>query len=375
MLALSLVAAGLIAQAPAPTVLSARSPAPLALLLVTPTGEPGRVSRSEALRALEAVLDTRTELRAVALDPSVNEACRGRLGCIVDATRSALSEASWLLVVTQITLEGEPDRVRALLLDLRALPLDPDEDAIDAASVRAEAREVATAEALRAVFARAFAGPFRPPLARAGRVRAQGRVRLAPTVPGALVHVDGRPVGTTGPGPTRIRGLAPGRHELRLTAPGRSPWAAEVEVASGPALLLEPELAPRPSARRDAVRAGLAIGGAATALAGGALLAVAFADASSDVKTACFTSRPDCAGGQGFASFGYDASADRPEDVNPSGLGPGPVGAALAVMGTGVALGALFEEGETPWWSLGLSVAAGGAVLGAALVLDGGDLP
>lgn len=369
-----------------PLVLSGSEPRPLALLLVTPTGEPGRISRSEAIRTVGEALESRTELFPEIVDPSVNEDCKGRLACIVRelraASRSRHDPARWLLVVTQITLEGEPDRASATLVDLRRAEGLVDsvfgtdaEVRLDEASARAGPVLLESSDELASYLTRALDGPFRAPLAERGDLRAKGRLRIEPSVPGAIVQLDGRALGAVGSGPTVINRVRLGVHELRITAAGAPPWETWLELsAHAPEASIRPELDASPG-RRSFLRPGLAVGGGVLAAAGAALVTWAILQAG-DVDTACFRSRPGCEEGTGFAGFGYDARASRPEAVDPEGIGVAPLGAALAIAGTGIALGALLEGGEgVPWWSLGLSVVAGGAVLSASLLLDEGRLP
>jgi hypothetical protein len=57
-----------------------------------------------------------------------------------------------------------------------------------------------------------------------------GGVDVTADVAGAVVSVDGRRLG---PAPARGEGLAPGRHVVRVEAPGRPPYELEIHVVPG----------------------------------------------------------------------------------------------------------------------------------------------
>lgn len=358
-------------------VLDAYAPDPVSLLLVTPTGESGRVSRSEAIRAVSASLAAHSRLSPVLSDPIVNEDCRGRLACIVRVLRSSRSEveAQWLLVVTQITLEGEPDRVSLTLVNIsRATPLIEGLDEaeaevrIDEASLRKPPSAVTDIGSFRELLDRAFRVDFRGAWLRSGHGPPRGSILLVGTPSGALVHVDERLVGTTSSDPsTRLERVARGVHRIRVSAYGTTTFETEVSVPERGSA--EVQMPPQGS---RGLRSGWIVGGGLLAAAGaGFLIGAAATDAQ--IRTACFSESPGCVGGASFVGFDYAPGASRPSDVDGGEVGMAPIGLGLGLAGMGIVLGALLEDGrDPPWWSAIAATAAGVAVFGAAVALDQG---
>lgn len=360
------------------SVLSATPSRPLEFLHVAPTGQPGRISRSDVLRTIEAGLKAHTVLRPNVVDPIVNEDCRGQLACIVRVvSEGGRGDPRWLLLLTQISLSGELDRVRLTLLDLRLareVLQDPfggePEVALARAEHRAEPRPVAGPDELAALFDEALLGPLSAPLGAAQALRPTGSLTLKGGEAGAVVRIDGSMVGVSGDGELLVDRVPLGPHEVELDYPGAGVWSSSFELSPDrPRVELRAER-PAPELGPASTRAWFVAGGGVLA-AGGAALLVAAAVTTESVSTACFEGAANCRPGSSFAGFGYDPSATDPRAVDPSGPGMAAVGLALATAGTGLAVGALFEDGEdVPWWSVGLSALAGGAAFGVAVALD-----
>jgi hypothetical protein len=93
-----------------------------------------------------------------------------------------------------------------------------------------------------------------------------GALRVSSNVPNALVVLDGMPVGSTtkaGP-PLELQKLRAGKHHLRITAEGRKPLEADVEVPRGLALPAHARLVvlpPRAAAYAQAIIGGVLLGG------------------------------------------------------------------------------------------------------------------
>ncbi len=365
-----------VAAAPV-TVLSGSTPEPVALLLLSPTGERGRVSRSDAIRTVEASLLRRTELSPTAVDPRIGADCRGKTNCIIRGLPPGDDgPVGWLLIVTLVSLEGSPDRASLVLIRLpRALPIDDDalEIALDGASHRATPSDISSSEAFARFVDAAIDGPLSAVLEQERAQRASGEVLLSRVPLGAVILVDGRPVGTAATADIRIERLRPGPHRIEV-APSTGPtWRSELEVGVGrvaPTVEVALDLDPRSRANRI----GVGIGGGALALGGAALVAVAAA-IERPVASACFSSVPGCESGTSFVRSGYDPSAPLSADVNRYGVPLVPLGAALAVTGAGIALGAWLEDRDIPWWSVGISTLAGAAVFGAAALAESGRMP
>jgi hypothetical protein len=105
--------------------------------------------------------------------------------------------------------------------------------------------------------------------------RAPATLVLA-TVSGAEVALDGALVGTAADGRLRLEGVAPGAHQVRVTAPGRGAWRRVVRLAPGAEVHLEAHL-PWRARPRETVNPLVWIGGgvALGALAGALALGVA----------------------------------------------------------------------------------------------------
>jgi hypothetical protein len=251
------------AQAPAQVIVM-QERVPFAFLLGTPTGEVGRTSSSEIIRLVTDLARRNTDFDVQLLDTNLMGECRGRLGCLTlkarrDYQRSELLDdrgqplpyrehvrrqreagqvyPKYLLVVSNVTLSGQADRMSAVLVNtdlaltfLHETPRDaPDwEDAAEArinsgAVVAPPARaQVATPEETEAFLAGLFTAAFRPAFEATGNWAPYGTLDLATTLSGAAIFLDDKPLGPTQAGLTRIEKVPPGQHVLR----GRAPRAA-----------------------------------------------------------------------------------------------------------------------------------------------------
>ncbi|MEO1228109.1 MAG: PEGA domain-containing protein [Myxococcota bacterium] len=355
-------------------------PDPIEILLVTPTGEGGRVSRSETIRALEDRLAEHTLLEPVLIDPTVNEDCRGRLACIVRSLgRRDDPTSKWLLVVTHITLEGEPDRVSLTLLDRvraarqvgRAGAAEA-EVRVDEAADRTSPVQVRDLDGLRSLLDRTFRVDFRSAWSESGHLPPRGSIVISGASKGALIDLDGRSLGTGDGQVVVIDRVRPGRHRVRVTAPGHPGLEQEVSVPSNGATEV---LVPWPQSSHARLRTGLTVASGVLAAAGVGLLVTA-AVTREDVRTACFDETPGCRGGSSFVGFGYDPDALQASEVDDGGMGWVPIGAALSGAGLALAVGTLLEEEERPpWWSMLGAVVVGGAAFGLAVGLDQARTP
>jgi tetratricopeptide (TPR) repeat protein len=93
-----------------------------------------------------------------------------------------------------------------------------------------------------------------------------GNLRVSSNVGDTAVVVDGKPVGRIidGKPPLEISDLPAGKHTLRLTARGRKPLDAEVEIPKGQALPVAAHLVvvpPRGAAWTQAILSGVVLGG------------------------------------------------------------------------------------------------------------------
>jgi hypothetical protein len=323
-----------------PSGIEASNRTPLPALVLSPSGEAGRVGTSELLRALDRALSRHGRLVASPIEAAAVSDCHGRLGCIVEALPAGTRRA---LVVSDLSAPNEPDLVFALLVDVPRALLARDhavrgraewqadlEAEIDASAVRVRSERVELArpeDALRffeTLIAR-WAALEPAELGPAGAVRIVG----APE--GLELELDDLALGRTQAGGTLLCGLAAGGHRVRVRGP-EGAWSAEIEVAPALTATLAAAL---PEAAR--FRTGLRVAGLGAAAAGVAFGALALLR-HSDQVTYC-AHPPNGAGscpGRGFSTL---------DDGGPGPL-VGPLGYSLVLTGAVWGLGPLLEDGE-----------------------------
>src|SRR5262245_3018210 len=138
----SLIAAADVDPGSGPIVLQERYP--LAFLLSTPTGEVANISSSDTIRMVSEIIDEHTNFFLQIAEAQVVTDCRGRLACLVrharpDYNREGLLLESgtvapfsehirdlrqrkavyprFMLILSNVTLPGQADRLSAVLLD------------------------------------------------------------------------------------------------------------------------------------------------------------------------------------------------------------------------------------------------------------------
>ncbi len=393
-------------------------PQPLSFLLSTPTGEIAAVNSSEIIRILDELFAAHTNLRPVLLDASLMDECRGRLVCLSlkarpDYRREALMTDSgelapfrehvdrlrrdgvvysrYLLVLTNVTREGQPDRMSALLVDTdQALALfhaadrrrdgweDDLEARVAASAVLAEVRrkEIPTAALARGFMNDLFTKTLRPPLEEAGYYEPYGALEITCDVEGAGISIDGTTVGVTQDEPIAVRRVRPGTHVIELTDPKHAPFTVSVLVERGQTAPVSVDLRAlenNPSRIADRI---VFWSGIALSVIGAGVLVAAVATQDRDLVTACFDEPGgDCSGGSAFTTLGARHADDTaPEDVNPRGLLLGPFGYSLIGAGATFTVGSLFEEDSAPWISLIAGLVIGGTAYGLSAALDGPHL-
>lgn len=93
---------------------------------------------------------------------------------------------------------------------------------------------------------------------------------IAASIDGAEIFVDGALVGVYRGEPVRLDDVAPGRHEVRVSAPGHLEWTRAANVQGGATLQLDAVLDPIPVASEPYVSPLVYIGGGIAILGGGA---------------------------------------------------------------------------------------------------------
>lgn len=387
-----------------------------AFLLGTPTGEVARTSSSEVIRLFSEVLRRETDFNAQVLDAAVMIECRGKLGCISLKARARdydpaarpsedgkllpyrehvrrLKEDKvpyprYLLVISNVTLEGEEDRMTAVLVDtdaaLQIFHEDPRKSSDWQDDVEARVTtsavlippikiNVRDADETRRFLERLVLEDFRRLFEQGGHWRPYGELTLVGPDPGLAIVIDGDTVGTTQGETTRILQVLPGSHRVGLTHPDYTPFQQDVTVTAGATTQVD---------ARPARVAGSAAGlhqvvfwtGVAASVAGAALVGYAFT-LPANVTTACFEGE-GCSSNSAFVSFGYDPQASLARDVNPSGVLVAPLGYSLVLTGAAFSLGTLFiGESEIPWLPVVLGLGAGVVAYGLSSALNGAGVP
>ncbi|MFO0726130.1 MAG: hypothetical protein U1E65_20270 [Myxococcota bacterium] len=372
------------AQAEEPKVLRLGDRLPLALVVGTPTGESAQARSSDVIRLISDHVREHTVFVTDPLEPTLLVECKGRLLCLLQKVQELGRVPRYLLVVSNVTRQGEADRISAQLLDVeRALDIvkrashtgDDWEAEVEASlndnSTTTGRATVAGASDAARVIQEWFSLRFQPVLEEAGFWEAWGEVIVETPLAGLEITVDGAPVGATLSGETHIQEVRAGPRQIVLEGPSVERFQAQLEVQRGVSVRLKPDLQVLGSAKD--VRTVVIIGGAVTAAVGLALSAVAIARHSGGLETYCFQgSAAGCSAGSGFESTSFSASkAAKLEPVNPSGLLLLPLGYSLLGAGASWSLGTLFSSSDdVPWIPLAIGAGIGIAAYGISAAVS-----
>ncbi len=409
---LALAAALLLAGAPDdPThLIAVQERVPFAFLLNTPTGGTARTSSSEIIRFVTDTLRRDTSFAVQLVDGDVVKTCQGELTCLVlasrrDYERSALLRpdgspipyrehvrrmaeresgyARYLLVLSNITVPDRPDRVSASLIDTDlALAEYHEADhsrpewkervetristaAMPKGTLRAEVD--GNADAAQFV-ERLVRQDFAPLFEASGHWQPYGSIDLVTDAEGLEIVLDGRSVGSTQGGRTRLTKLLPGTRAISVRHPDYTTVDTSVTVRRGEIATAKVDPILILSEADATIRPIVFYSGIGLAAVGVGLLVFAAVRQDGDVRTVCFDG--PCPSGR-FQTLGYDpnAAVADAESVNPNGVLVAPLGAALLTGGAAFTLGtSLFDE-SSPWWSVLAGVVAGGAVYGLSAAL------
>ncbi|MEO1334134.1 MAG: PEGA domain-containing protein [Myxococcota bacterium] len=373
---------------------------PMALVLSTPTGRQARVRSSEVIRIIDRHLRADTSLRLQPLSEDLVSNCRGRLGCLAlkarsDYDRGTLRQSNgsympyrehvrrmrrdgivyprYLLIVSNVTLAGRPDRMSAVMVDTdlalqvfhEAKRESPDwedkfEARVDASALAGQSvtMEIERAGDVNALFGRFLGQNVRQRLQRSGHWRPYGSLRIETPVPHAAIIWDGRTIGSTAvSGETRLEQALVGSHSVTIQHPDYEPMSVNVEIESDQTEVLQVDLRLKPE-RRPLGRQILLWTGAGLFAVGGSLGIYALARQNSDATSVCFGA--DCSAGRSFQTFGYNPNVGATENINPSGVLTAPLGYSLAITGATWSLGTLLtDEDDFPWLPLVIGIAAG----------------
>jgi len=215
-----------------------------AYLLLGAAEKAGDVLKTSARFGVEPV-EERTALEA-------------RVRVLLEA-KGALSESAEAPAPTPTPVPPPTPTPAALPTPTAPPDLQPTPAAVPPPPVRPGASAPTPAPVARSTTSTRTVPPTAPPSAAGSRVTPPGERPLTPPSgaspraldirsdpPGARVFLDDEPVGRTDPetGRLRLRGLAGGRHRVRLSAEGREDFIREVDLAGEP-VAIEGVLAPR----------------------------------------------------------------------------------------------------------------------------------
>jgi hypothetical protein len=390
-----------------------------AFLLGTPTGEVARTSSSEIIRIVSDLLRVETDFAIQVLDAAVMVECKGNLGCISLKARARdydpaarpsengailpyrehvrrlredkVAYPRYLLVLSNVSLEGEEDRMTAELVDTDlALGLFHDaprgssdwqedvEARISASAVllppiRANLRDP---DETRRFLEKLFLEDFRALFERASHWHPYGSILLEGTEAGLGVTLDGDTVGTTSEGATKVHQVLPGTHRVELVHPEYAPFSQDITVTAGGTTRVEGKPS-RVARTASSVHRLVFWSGVATAVAGAALTVYGITRPIGGPTTACFdVPGSECVANSKFVTFGYDKDATIARDVNPSGVMIVPLGYSLASTGAAWSIGSLLtDESDIPWIPVVAGLGLGVLLYGASAILDGPGVP
>jgi hypothetical protein len=397
---------------------------PLVMVVFTGKGSEGLTTHiSEILQIASEVLKKRTNLvllspEQVGADPAKIAACgsKNRFSCWVQTVRSdyersallladgglmpysehladlkhrGVSYPKYLVALGIYPDPGHADRVSAILINTdEALALfheawrkRPDweervEDAIfeKGAQARPDSVQVSSASELKTYFEKLFSEEFRPSFEKSGNFEPYGQIDVETAADGLVIDLDGKMIGQSRNGTTRIAEVQPGRRKLGFEDPNRSyqRFEAQIEVKRGGVELVRPLLIREPNT--SAARRLTFWGGVGVAAAGVAIASYAAAQKPKSIYLAPCVGGDACKGAPaaGFASF-CDLGSGGPECLSGGkGVLVLPLGYSLFAMGAAWAAGSelLEPEENLPWKSLAIGVVLGAAAYGISAAAD-----
>lgn len=333
--------------------------------------------RTDMTRPARDVLEglTRLTLRApedLGLDSGVLQRCEGsrRFSCWLDAVTERSSGASISYLVT-LTIHGDGplDRLAVMVVDLQTARAERAEVRQDAPgwqeqlenriferAVVAEVAQIPRGEpqAVTHFFETLFGRSLGAVFERRGAWAPNGAVSVKTQRPDLTILLDGRPIGQTTLGTTRIEGLREGSRILTLWAGEEKVAEAQIEILRGQTTSVEANVAlPEP----ETVWRDVTLWGGVGVAAAGAALGIWSLAASGEVSyMSC--GEPGCSGSEhDFARLG--------------GVLGAPLGYSLAVTGVSASLGALLvDEEELLWVPVLVGVVLGSLSYGLSAALD-----
>lgn len=379
---------------PAVPPLSAGERVPAVLLVLAP-GSADPTLEPRVLSAAHRALTAHTSLE---LAPAASQGVRPEtvarcppqtlLSCVVGVVDARAARVGAVLIISLLPVARGRVQVRGLVVDLPAAraqleaPRPESEDELVAENrLYAHAYEAAPAEvephddARLSEYLTALAARVPQHVPSAAPL---GAVILGAAEPYAELTLDDRVMGGLGVGTTTLTDVRPGIRTLRVTDLRGGVHEHVLEVRSARATRVALARIELGDVRRDHQAAHRVVRWAGVgAVAAGVVLGVVAAS-SGGVTEGCLlragasASAAACEG-LGTPTLGFDADrapSARPDDVNPPGLAPLPLGLALLATGATWVVGSLvWGDDETPpWWTLAAGLALGAATLTVATV-------
>lgn len=371
----------------APIVLQER--VPLAFLLSTPTGEAANTSSSDFIRIVSSRVEAHTNFFLQLTDPQVATDCAGRLGCVVQHLRSPYPR--YMLVVSNVTLSGEADRLSAVLVDVelalehaRAASASGDDvDTIRETEARIAAQavllgpergQVRDAAQTEAFIERLLVSRLSKVFEETDNWEPYGSIELVSDHAGAAISLDGVAVGATRAGVTELRGVTAGLRRITVEQPGHEPWTTELLVERGGRASVTASLV-RAGSAGETLRTALVWTGASVAAAGLVVGGIAIARHDGGVAPVCLAGPGiECRSSASFETFGTDVRAPLGQPLSSGGIAIAPLGLGLVATGAVWSLGAWLLGDDVPAWvPLAAGAVLGAATYGLGVALDGGE--
>jgi hypothetical protein len=403
-----LIAAG-IAGAAAPAIAAEEAPAaiveagersPLLALVLAPLGTVTHTPASEIYRAADGSLRAITDLFVVTpeqagVDMAMLATCplQERFACWVRTSRAGHEGVGagprHILVLSVQPLDSGNDEISAFLIDTedalkRARALEGDEgwkerleNEIYEASVETQPRTIRPArkDELARYFDDLFSRELANALGAANHFEPYGQLDVVSNAAGIGIEIDGRLVGTTAIGTTRVRELRAKSRRVVLNDSMRryAPFETRVDVHSGEIVRVEASLIPLDDESPSVVRRATLWSGVALVAGGAVLTGWAIAGAPSGRSVDACTMGGDCAADRSFdfATF-CDLSTDRPGGcAERSGVLVAPLGIAMIAAGGAFSSGSLlFENDDDLWIAVVAGALAGGAAYAFSAIAD-----
>jgi hypothetical protein len=375
---------------------------PLAVVVFSPVGVPGGLVAADFTAPLSAELERKTGLSVDAVDPTLMSECGGKLSCIALKVRPDYIAGAkpakdhrhprLLLLVTVVDQKGKGSRATVSLVDAelalreyyaadRSAPdwEEATEALVNERAVLIRPRWIAVKD--RADVEKLLTGvvedQMKPILEDAGQWLPYGEIEIEGLAPGALVQLDGLPVGTANGQAMQIAHVMHGHRAITLEHAAYLPLEIAADVEAGKSAHLRTRMIAKDPGIGPAVRSGVFWGGVGLAAGGVAISAFALFRQRSDVAVYCFgpPMGSTCSASQQFQRSGYSPSVAPTFEnkLNSGGVLLLPLGYALVGAGAVWALGTeLFsDDSDLPWIPVVAGIAVAVAAYGISAAADG----